>query len=378
MYINFWYPAVLSAELGEEPQKVRMLGLDFVVFRDSAGNAHCLSNTCTHRGGSLADGKMNGDCIQCPYHGWEFTGEGECTRVPSLGPKPRIPGRTRIDAYPVVEKYGLVFAFLGDLPEEERPPMMEIPEFDSPDWRPTWVHFDAPFNYERSVENGIDPAHNEFVHPTHGFSGENAEYKVNDLRWLEKDNTWGYGFFHRFNSPGSDDQEWSELKKASDSREAGSGTFGPNHLWTYIRYGEGREMHQYLYERPIDANNTHIYLVNLRNSFLDPEMDEKVNSRNWSVVMQDVTVLSDLHPRQTPPSNTKEFMLPADQPILRYREKLKEWDEMGWRIDSDAMSAEENNTAYAIPSPERRKHKGWILDSVPLVQPDARKKRAAS
>ena len=97
----------------------------------------------------------------------------------------------------MVEKYGLVFAFLGDLPEEERPPMMEIPEFDSPDWRPTWVDFDAPFNYERSVENGIDPAHNEFVHPTHGFSGENAEYKVNDLRWLEKDNTWGYGFFHR-------------------------------------------------------------------------------------------------------------------------------------------------------------------------------------
>ena len=132
MYINFWYPVIMTTDLGEEPVKVRMLGQDFVVFRDSSGKANCLSNTCTHRGGSLAGGKMNGDCIQCPYHGWEFTGEGECTRIPSLGPNPRIPARTHIDAYPVQEKYGLVFAFLGDLPEEERPPMMEIPEYDSP------------------------------------------------------------------------------------------------------------------------------------------------------------------------------------------------------------------------------------------------------
>ena len=51
-----------------------------------------------------------------------------------------------------------------------------------------------PYHYERSIENGLDPAHNEFVHPTHGFSGENTEYRVNDLRWVG-DPTWGVGFF---------------------------------------------------------------------------------------------------------------------------------------------------------------------------------------
>lgn len=365
MFINFWYPVIESKDLGEAPERIKMLGLDFVVFRDSNGGAHCLSNTCTHRGGSLAGGKINGDCIQCPYHGWEFNGDGEVQRIPSLGPNPRIPGRTRIDAYPVQEKYGMIFAFLGDLPEEERPPMMEIPEFDDPKWRPTWIKYHAPFNYERSIENGLDPAHNEFVHPRHGFQGANAEYRVNDLRWL--DNTeWGTAFFHKFNSPPAEGK-WGEIKKRNKNREAGSGTFGPNHLWTYIRYGEGAEMHQYLYECPIDETETRIWLINLRNSFLEPEMDDEVNRRNYEVVMQDVTVLTTLQPVITPPTNNKEFMLPADQPILKYREKLKEFEQMGWRIDTDAITAAGNNVAYAIPSPARRESKNWVLDSIPLV-----------
>jgi phenylpropionate dioxygenase-like ring-hydroxylating dioxygenase large terminal subunit len=377
MYINFWYPVVESKKLGNDPAQIKMLGQDFVVFRDTEGTAHCLSNTCTHRGGSLSGGKVNGDRIQCPYHGWEFDGSGQCQRIPSLGPNPNIPGRTRIDAYPVQEKYGMIFAFLGDLPEEERPPMMEIPEFDSPEWRPTWINFQVPVNYERSIENGLDPAHNEFVHPNHGFSGANSEYKVNDLRWIE-DQGWGPGFYHRFNSPASSGGKWGEMKKAKSDREAGSGTFGPNHLWTYIRYGEGREMHQYLYECPIDETETNIWLINLRNSFLEPEMDDEVNRRNYEVVMQDVAVLTDVHPKITPSTNNKEFMLPPDQPLLKYREKLKEFEQMGWRIDTRTLAKAGSTVAYAIPSPERRKTKGWVIDSIPLMQSSepARKARA--
>jgi len=366
MYINFWYPVVQSTKLEDKPQKIRMLGQDFVVFRDTQGNAHCLADTCVHRGGSLAKGKINGDCIQCPYHGWEFNGAGECQRIPSLGPNPKIPGRTRTDAYPVEEKYGLVFAFLGDLAPEDRPPMIEMPEFGKEGWRATWTEFETTFNYERSIENGLDPAHNEFVHPTHGFSGANEEYRVNELRWLG-DPVWGEGFFHKFNSPEADDSEWAKMKKASSDREVGSGHIGPNQIWTYIRYGEGRAMHQYLYEAPIDATHTRIWLVNMRNSFLEPELDDKVNARNWKVVSQDIGVLENLHPKLTPLNNTREFMVPADEPILRYRDKLRNWDAMGWRIDNDALESSEGKIAFAIPSPGRREHKSWVLDPIPLV-----------
>ena len=85
MYINFWYPAINSEDLRDQPQRVRMLGQEFVVYRDADGNARCLSNTCAHRGGSLSGGKVKGDCIECPYHGWQFDGAGQCHRIPSLG-----------------------------------------------------------------------------------------------------------------------------------------------------------------------------------------------------------------------------------------------------------------------------------------------------
>jgi phenylpropionate dioxygenase-like ring-hydroxylating dioxygenase large terminal subunit len=93
-----------------------------------------------------------------------------------------VPARVRVDAYPVAERYGLVFAFLGDLPEAERCPIMDIPEYmgEKPDagWAATIQHFEWNFNFQRSIENGIDGAHNEYVHPTHGFSGEREDLRT--------------------------------------------------------------------------------------------------------------------------------------------------------------------------------------------------------
>ena len=60
-------------------------------------------------------------------------------------------------------------------------------------------------------------------------------------------------------------------------------------------------------------------------------------------------------------------MLPADQPILRYREKLAEFESMGWRIDSEAVAKQGSSVAFAIPSPQRRERKGWVLDTIPLM-----------
>ena len=55
MYINFWYPMIRSEDLGPgKPEKVKVLGLNFAVFRNAAGEAVTLSDTCVHRGGSLS------------------------------------------------------------------------------------------------------------------------------------------------------------------------------------------------------------------------------------------------------------------------------------------------------------------------------------
>lgn len=369
MYINFWYPMATSEELQDKPLHVKALGQEFVVFRGADGVAKCLSNTCTHRGGSLAHGKINGDCIQCPYHGWEFNETGECTRIPSLGPNPTIPARTRIDAYPVDERHGLVFAFLGDLPESERPPIIDVPEWGQEGWRGTLQTYTINCNYERSIENGVDPAHNEFVHDTHGFQGEDQEYHVGDMR-IEKRGDWGQGFWHTFQAPKlPDEAEFKDARKEDGDLEAGTGYHGPSQVWTYIHMSKTNWMHQYLIERPIDESSTAVYLLCMRNCYTDEKFDENVKERNGYVAQQDVVIVERLHPTITPDTNTKEFMVPSDKCILLYRESLKEWEANGWCIDMDAVAATRDKVAYAIPSPARREQKGWVLDAIPLKEP---------
>jgi phenylpropionate dioxygenase-like ring-hydroxylating dioxygenase large terminal subunit len=190
MYINFWYPIVRSEDLGyDKPEKVKVLGCNLVAFRDQEGKACVLSDTCIHRGGSLGGAwsglnspRIVNGCIVCPYHGWEFGGDGKCKNVPSIGYGTKPPPRAKVDSYPVEEKYGIVFAFLGDAPEEERPPLLNLEEYDQEGWRANQILvLEVPYYYERSIENGLDPAHNEFVHPTHGFSAINRDtYCVRD------------------------------------------------------------------------------------------------------------------------------------------------------------------------------------------------------
>ena len=140
MYINFWYAAERSENVTDKPVKVRMLGQDLVLFRDAEGKARCLANTCVHRGGSLGGGKLRNGRVECPYHGWQFEGDGRCARIPSLGLDASIPARARVDSYPVEERYGLVFAFLGDLPEDERPGILEVKEWGQPGWTCLPIH----------------------------------------------------------------------------------------------------------------------------------------------------------------------------------------------------------------------------------------------
>jgi phenylpropionate dioxygenase-like ring-hydroxylating dioxygenase large terminal subunit len=370
MYINFWYPMAASDELADEPIKVRCMGLDFVVFRAADGTAHCLSNTCTHRGGSLGGGKIKGDNVECPYHGWQFDGSGQCHRIPSLGSKASIPARARVDAYPVEEKWGLIFAFLGDLPKEERPPLLDITEYGQEGWHSTMQQISLQGYYQRSVENGLDPAHNEFVHDTHGFQGENEAYQVNQMRIEERDE-WGRGFWHTFNSPKLPEGEMRQLRDYEGDLDAGTGHHGPNQLWTYIHVNPENWFHQYAYERPIDEESVHIYLVTMRNCMLDPDKDAFMIERNYYVADQDIGIIENLHPIVTPETSTKEFMTPSDKVIVMYREKLTEWDERGWQIDFEELERTSKKVAYAIPGPDRRQHKGWVLDTVPMRSAEA-------
>jgi phenylpropionate dioxygenase-like ring-hydroxylating dioxygenase large terminal subunit len=372
VFINFWYVAEESKNVTDQPVPVRMLGQDFVLFRDTAGTAHCLSNICIHRGGSLANGRRKGDCVECPYHGWRYDGAGVCRRIPSLGSNARVPGRAKVDSYPTQEKYGFIFAFLGDLPKASRPPIMPIPESGDDAWRSALLRYDFNFDYKRSIENGVDLAHNEYTHSFQMFTEGDECFPIPDLDIEEQPGGWEYGI--RLTMPGAATGLRSEAGKTKPGpTETYTGFHGVSSLRTYIHHSATLALHQYIYETPIDKNHTRIFLVNFRNYLLDASRDDQSMKENQTVVFEDRDVLERLRPVMTPATNAKELLMPADKTLVCYRDRLKEFEARGWRIDTRAVEQAEEGVAFAIPSPARRKSSGWVIDPIPLIHSDGEK-----
>jgi phenylpropionate dioxygenase-like ring-hydroxylating dioxygenase large terminal subunit len=366
MYINFWYPICTSEDLNEgKPARAETLGVRLVAFRDSKGVAHVLSDTCVHRGGALSEGKVIDDAVQCPYHGWEYGGDGRCTKIPWVNAK-KPPARAKVDSYPVTEKYGVVFAFLGDLPEDERPPEPIVHEVDQEGWRVTGpVVFDIEGYFERSVENGLDPLHNEFVHPSQGAPS------VSEDQVKVEDQDWGSSFEVQYGGYESEDtlNKIADVDR-SEGMSAGSWHVGPNALMTGIYLPQNNSFIQYFFEQPLSKTKTRIFFINARNNTLGADKDDWINESFMKIAGEDRHIIANLRPFATPNTMTKELLTPGDAPIVRYREILKGWESRGWRVDWQAIERDKHDVAYAIPSPARRETGNWVLDPIPVVATD--------
>ena len=169
---HYWQPVALVDEfnpaldpaMAVRPVKaVRLLGQDFVLFKNAAGQFGLLDRDCPHRGADLAFGRNEGDGLRCPFHGWKFDVTGQCTETPGEPAGSTLCQRIQQRSYPIVEKSGVLFGWFG--PQGMPPP--PFPAFDC---------FTAPAshtfafkglwncNWLQAFEVGIDPAHASFLH----------------------------------------------------------------------------------------------------------------------------------------------------------------------------------------------------------------------
>ena len=160
---RYWQPAALVDELDDKrPIKpVRLLGEDLVIFRDDKGRYGLLGRGCPHRGTDLAYGRLENGGLRCAFHGWLFDAEGKCLETPAEPDGSNLCRNIRQKAYPVVERNGILFAYMG----EGAPP--EFPHFDcfvAPDTHTFAFKGMIECNWLQSLEVGIDPAHTSFLH----------------------------------------------------------------------------------------------------------------------------------------------------------------------------------------------------------------------
>ncbi|NJN49587.1 MAG: Rieske 2Fe-2S domain-containing protein, partial [Alkalinema sp. RL_2_19] len=156
MLENFWYAVEFSQALSDRPQLVQIFGQQIALFRDSSGKAQALNNICPHRGASLGLGKVQDNCLVCPYHGWHFAGNGQCVKIPSNLPGATIPQRAQVKTYPVREKDGWIWLFWGDATIADTVKIPDIPQVDEVGLRSITGDFHWHVNYERAMDNGLD------------------------------------------------------------------------------------------------------------------------------------------------------------------------------------------------------------------------------
>lgn len=169
-----WYAVAFSADLAPGQVKpIKYFGKDMVLFRTQNGEAKVLDAFCPHLGAHLGyGGKVMGESIACPFHGWEFNGGGQCTKVPyAKNMPPKVAGgKEAIYPYPVLERNQAIFVWYH--PDNIAPTYdIEIlPEFNSPDWtislRRNWT---INTTMQETAENPVDAAHFIYVHGSVGM-----------------------------------------------------------------------------------------------------------------------------------------------------------------------------------------------------------------
>jgi len=162
----YWFPCLPSAELPAPdcPQKrVRLLGEDLVMFRDTHGNIGLLAANCPHRGVSLFFGR-NEECgLRCAYHGWKFDVTGRCVDMPNEPEESKFKDKVRARAYPCRDVNGVIWTYMGTRGVPPPFPSFEINTLPADHVHPPLMML-GESNWVQSLEGDIDSSHIDFVH----------------------------------------------------------------------------------------------------------------------------------------------------------------------------------------------------------------------
>jgi 3-ketosteroid 9alpha-monooxygenase subunit A len=169
-----WYAVALSQELSPgEVKALRYFERDLVLFRGENGEANLLDAFCPHLGAHLGHGGMvKGNSIACPFHKWEFDGNGKCTKVPYAE---KIPPKAAVPAWPVVEKNGLIMTWFDIEGKEPDWQLPDVPEVGSEDWTEFKVkEWKVKSHSVDMGENQVDVAHFRYLHGTQNYPDSEA------------------------------------------------------------------------------------------------------------------------------------------------------------------------------------------------------------
>ncbi len=165
-----WYAISFADDLKPgELKPLHYFGREMVLFRTESGEAHVIDAFCAHLGAHLGyGGKVKGDAVSCPFHGWRWNGAGQCIEIPYAQRIPPLMQRSSaIHSYPTIERNRFIYVWYHP---ENKKPLWDIPtcaETTNSEWSDfkkfSWV---VKSHIQEQAENSVDSAHFRFVHGT--------------------------------------------------------------------------------------------------------------------------------------------------------------------------------------------------------------------
>lgn len=349
---RYWHPVCTSAQLAKPdapPLRVRLLGEDYVAFRDSEGRVGMLDELCMHRGASLALGRVEEGGLRCLYHGWKFNVSGAVMETPNHA-DPKYRERMKAPAYPVQEAGGLVWAYVG--PKEQQPAFSQYAFMDAQPEHRVALRVNVSCNYLQLVEGGEDSSHVGVLHTNMARPGwiddsfvpnpdvvNPAALVSNDLEPALKIEETAFGF------------QYVALRKTNEE-----GVKNARVVPFIIPYGRIIPAPAFLFtvfEVPEDDTHTSTYIVVHGNAPVSEDkivellglddtryydrkscvytstwannfgQDRELMKDNWSglrgVEVEDATIALSQGPLY---DRSKEHLVPADQGVVRVRRAL--------------------------------------------------------
>ena len=311
---RFWHPVAFSHDVGSDPVQARLLDLNLVVYRTSAGVV-VAKDICLHRGARLTLGRLEGDELVCAYHGWRYGADGHCTRIPSQPARVRISPKARLFSYPATERYGLVWTCLDG---PDTPDLPDWPEAEDPDYR--WLALpplDWAASSAREVDNFLDVSHFAFVHAQ--TFGNAAEPEIPEVKVERTARGLRYDFSFLANNP-------------EDSPVSGQTTLRwdtsyhltlPFSVRIWQQYPERGESFHVVFNAscPVSAKRSRTFFFVCRNFDHDVPAAE-IMDWEGTIMAEDQRIVESQRPEELPLNLHDELHVRADRMTTAYRRAL--------------------------------------------------------
>jgi phenylpropionate dioxygenase-like ring-hydroxylating dioxygenase large terminal subunit len=315
MIPNQWYAVLESNEVpAGKVVGVTRLGERLVFWRDAQDKVSCLRDFCPHRGVALRTGKVLGDHIQCPFHGFEFDTSGRCTLIPANGRSGPISREMKAFDYPTHEAHGFIFIWWGK-PTGALPPP---PWFTDIDESFSYATVRDPWeaHYSRAIENQLDVVHVPFIH--YNTIGRRVGAVVDGpiVDWLDEDR---FRIYMRNRADDGTPPVRSRDMTRPDSPFWLEFIF-PN-LWQNHLGAKARVVIAFV---PVDDEHSVLYLRQYQRFIQTPILRDIVNRLsmplNTLIAHQDRRVVVTQLPKRTA-LKMGEKLIQGDGPIIEYRRR---------------------------------------------------------